>query len=201
MEFKHIENVAIELKALLEEWETKKAPLPIAKKELMEAEKLIENSYDMDSIKQKNEAVKKVGYTLSDIEEALKRWQKSKLQAVEAFDISGKLKHASELDELANKGRLDDMERLNAYRDEFIANVRPIVEEMASVRVEALTKAVNDFDYIMKIRNELVPTDTRAVKFAPYENFYTGTLVHDMMENIKNEISSGIVERPIFSRY
>ncbi|MEB9610567.1 hypothetical protein P4J23_10950 [Bacillus cereus] len=201
MKFEHTKTVATEVKELLADWEAKKAPLLEAKRKLLEAENEVQNSYDMDTVKRKNQVIKEVGYTLTDIDEALKRWHRARFEAIREYNISGKLSSAVKTDETINKGRKQEFEQLKALQEEFIAKVRPIVKEMAENRVQGLTEGVRNFDYVMQVRQELTPTDTVNVKFSPYESYYTGTLVKNMMNTINEQVFQGLNEQPINSRY
>lgn len=201
MKFEAIKNLSNELKNLLAEWEEKRTPLLEAKKKLIEAETAVQNSYDMEAIKHKNAVIEKVGYTLADVEEALKRWHKARFEAIRDFNISAKLSEAVKIDEAKNKGRKADFERLKSLQDDFITKVAPIVRELSNERETALNDVIEDFDYIMQKRRELTPTDTRNVHLSRHEYYFTTDIVRNLINEISSELFDGVNEKPIQPHY
>ncbi|HDR6755638.1 TPA: hypothetical protein QCV70_002482 [Bacillus cereus] len=201
MKFEAIKKLSNDLKKLLAEWDDKQAPLLEARKKLIEAENEVQNSYDMDTVKRKNEVIKEVGYTLADVDEALKRWHRARFEAVRDFDISAKLRKAVEFDEEQNKGRKDDLEHLKPLQDDFIAKVAPIIIELSNEREMVLNDVANDFDYIKQKRSELTPTDTANVNLSYYENYFTDKIVHKMINDISTALFNGLREQPILPKF
>lgn len=191
--FENMKKIASELKEIIKDWENKKAPLIEARDKLVKAENELQNSFDMDTVKNKNKVVAEVGYTLSDVDEALKRWHRARFEAVRDYNISGKLAAAIRLDRAANEDKSADLERLETLRDEFIAKMQPLVKELSDNREAVLEDIEKDFDYIMQVRQELTPTDT--VVITPFDNFKD----YLVLELVNEVLNMGILNKGIYA--